>query len=217
MRKSILVPTAFIAGMVIASAGTATAAKLITSKDIKDGTIKAKDLSPALRARLGVPGPAGAQGPKGDPGPKGDQGAAGISLFTFADTSSTPPIDLISGPEPVVASTAAQLPNATGAVGGPITLPVGPGRFVATYTLRVKTTGAGVYSCAVQTSLNGGAFFDIDRVSTDVAVLRYSIPAAAFLEDTPLTFQYRVVCSDSGGTRAVTDTDLTVTIAATKT
>lgn len=217
MRKSILVPTAFIAGMVIASAGTATAAKFVTSKDIKDGTIKAKDLSPALRARLGVPGPAGAQGPKGDPGPKGDQGAAGISLFTFADTSSTPPIDLISGPEPVVASTAAQLPNANGAVGGPITLPVGPGRFVTTYTLRVKTTGAGVYSCAVQLSVNGGSYSEEDRESTSANVLRYSSPDAGFLTNEPLTFQYRVVCSDSGGTRAVTDTDLTVTIAVQKT
>ena len=217
MRKSILVPTAFIAGMVIASAGTATAAKFVTSKDIKDGTIKAKDLSPALRARLGVPGPAGAQGPKGDPGPKGDQGAAGISLFTFADTSSTPPIDLISGPEPVVASTAAQLPNANGAVGGPITLPVGPGRFVTTYTLRVKTTGAGVYSCAVQLSVNGGSYSEDDRESTSANVLRYSSPDAGFLTNEPLTFQYRVVCSDSGGTRAVTDTDLTVTIAVQKT
>ena len=214
MRKSILVPTAFIAGMVIASAGTATAAKLITSKDIKDGTIKAKDLSPALRARLGVPGPAGAQGPKGDPGPKGD---SGISLFTFADTTSTPPIDLISGPEPVVASTAAQLPNATGAVGGPIVVPAGPGRSATSINLRVQTTGAGVYSCAVQRSVNGNAFVELDRVSTDSAVLRYSIPSGAFIADTPLTFQYRVVCSDSGGTRAVTDTDLTVTIAATKT
>ena len=213
MRKSILVPTAFIAGMVIASAGTATAAKFVTSKDIKDGTIKAKDLSPALRARLGVPGPAGAQGPKGDPGPKGD---SGISLFTFADTSSTPPIDLISGPEPVVASTAAQLPNANGAVGGPITLPVGPGRFVTTYTLRVKTTGAGVYSCAVQLSVNGGSYSEDDRESTSANVLRYSSPDAGFLTNEPLTFQYRVVCSDSGGTRAVTDTDLTVTIAVQK-
>ena len=78
MRKSVLVPTAFIAGMVIASAGTATAAKLITSKDIKDGTIKAKDLSPALQKRLGGTGP---QGPQGPPGPKGEPGAAGISLF----------------------------------------------------------------------------------------------------------------------------------------
>ena len=214
MRKSILVPTAFIAGMVIASAGTATAAKFVTSKDIKDGTIKAKDLSPALRARLGVPGPAGAQGPKGDPGPKGD---SGISLFTFADTSSTPPIDLISGPEPVVASTAAQLPNANGAVGGPITLPVGPGRFVTTYTLRVKTTGAGVYSCAVQLSVNGGSYSEDDRESTSANVLRYSSPDAGFLTNEPLTSQYRVVCSDSGGTRAVTDTDLTVTIAVQKT
>ena len=77
--------------------GTATAAKLITSRDIKNGTIRAVDirngaigerqLSAAVRAQLaqnaaatGVAGPAG---PKGDAGaagpagPKGDAGAAG--------------------------------------------------------------------------------------------------------------------------------------------
>jgi hypothetical protein len=209
MRKSILVPTAFIAGMVIASAGTATAAKLITSNDIKDGTIKAKDLSPALRARLGVPGPAGAQGPKGDPGPKGD---SGISLFTFADTAVQPAINL-GLPDTVVTSTAAQLPNATGAVGGPIALPAGAGRSVTTYNVRVKTQGNGDYTCAVQISIDGGSFFDIDRASSSVDVMRVSFPSGVYLNGAPRTYQYRVVCNDGAGTRAVTDADLTVTIA----
>ena len=209
MRKSVLVPTAFIAGMVIASAGTATAAKLITSKDIKDGTIKAKDLSPALQKRLGGTGP---QGPQGPPGPKGEPGAAGISLFTFADTAVTPAIDL-SGPDVVVTSTAAQLPNATGAAGGPIEVPSGPGKYAATLTVRVQTTGAGTYTCAVQSSTNGGTYVDLDRVTADTNIMRYSIPTSAFLPDTPRTFQYRVVCNDAAGFRIVTDADLTVMVA----
>ncbi len=70
---------AFVLGMVVASAATAGAAKLITGKQIKDGSISSKDLSKAVRAQLknaGVPGPVGAQGTKGDPGPKGDTGPA---------------------------------------------------------------------------------------------------------------------------------------------
>jgi len=50
----------FILGLLIATAGTATAAKLITGKQIKDGSIGAKDLSKALRsqiARAGTPLP----------------------------------------------------------------------------------------------------------------------------------------------------------------
>ena len=71
---------AFILGLLIATAGTATAAKLISGKQIKDGSISSKDLSKAVRAQLaraGVGGPkgdAGLPGAKGDPGVKGDTG-----------------------------------------------------------------------------------------------------------------------------------------------
>ena len=36
---------AFLLGLLVATAGTATAARLITGKQIKDGTISSKDLS----------------------------------------------------------------------------------------------------------------------------------------------------------------------------
>jgi hypothetical protein len=73
---------AFILGAMIATAGTATAAKLITGKQIKDGSISSKDLSKSVRAQLkktgpsgpaGPAGPAGAQGAKGDPGTNVDK------------------------------------------------------------------------------------------------------------------------------------------------
>ena len=73
---------AFLLGLLIATAGTATAAKLITGKQIKDGSISSRDLSKAVRAQLakaGVSGPKGDAGPpgaKGDPGVKGDPGPA---------------------------------------------------------------------------------------------------------------------------------------------
>jgi hypothetical protein len=70
--------------LVVAMSGSAVAASLITSKQIKDGTIQTRDISKtaihslkATAATSGVPGPAGLQGPQGDPGPKGDPGAPG--------------------------------------------------------------------------------------------------------------------------------------------
>ena len=64
-----------VVGLIVAAAGTATAAKLITSADIKNGTIKGEDikkgtigekrLSEGVKAKLNSGGP---QGPKGDPG-----------------------------------------------------------------------------------------------------------------------------------------------------
>jgi hypothetical protein len=60
---------------------SAVAASLVTSKQIQDGTIQAKDISKKARASFsGKPGPAGpqgTQGPQGVQGPKGDMGAAG--------------------------------------------------------------------------------------------------------------------------------------------
>jgi Collagen triple helix repeat (20 copies) len=64
--------------LLAALSGSAVAASLITSKQIKDGTIQKRDLSKNARAAFkGSRGPAGAQGPKGDQGPQGPQGAQG--------------------------------------------------------------------------------------------------------------------------------------------
>ena len=58
--------------------GGAIAAKLITGKGIKDGSLQAKDLSGAARTSLqGQVGASGAAGPKGDTGAPGATGAAG--------------------------------------------------------------------------------------------------------------------------------------------
>lgn len=76
-RRGVLI--AFILGLLLASAGTATAARFITSKDIKNGTIKEKDLAKPVRTKLNATGSQGTQGPKGDQGPKGEQGPTGPS------------------------------------------------------------------------------------------------------------------------------------------
>jgi hypothetical protein len=83
MRKfsRLEVVLAFMLGVVIASAGTATASKLITGKQIMNGSITEKDLSKDLRSEINK-GPA-LPGPKGDTGARGEtglQGAPGVPV-----------------------------------------------------------------------------------------------------------------------------------------
>jgi hypothetical protein len=67
-----------VVALVIACTGTAIAAnQLITSADIKNKTIKLKDLSPALRKAVLAGGSAGPAGPAGKQGDKGATGATG--------------------------------------------------------------------------------------------------------------------------------------------
>jgi hypothetical protein len=76
-----------VIALIMAMSGSAVAASLITSKQIKDGTIQTKDISKKARAQLaakassvpGPQGPAGPAGPKGDKGDKGDPGATGLA------------------------------------------------------------------------------------------------------------------------------------------
>lgn len=66
-----------LVAVVLSVSGSAVAAKLITGKQIKNGTITKADLSKALQARLQATAQPGATGAKGDTGPKGDAGAPG--------------------------------------------------------------------------------------------------------------------------------------------
>jgi hypothetical protein len=205
MGKSGVAVLAFVLGAGLAGAGSATAARLITGKDIKNGSITSKDLSKGVNAQLQR---TGQPGPKGDPGPQGDKGANGISLFTFADSSVSGGITL-SGNDQVVTSTAQQIDEASGAIGGPLAIPAGPGRYVTTSTLRIRTQGSGSYTCTLQLSANGGQFFSIDGETSSVSVLRVPMAEGSFLNNAPVSRNYRVVCSGAA-TRVVIDADLTV-------
>src|SRR5262245_41807482 len=79
MKKTIIACTAVA---LLAGAGTATAANMVTGKDIKDGTIQKRDLSSTVRSALdtpGAPGTPGAVGPKGATGPAGSTGPRGLT------------------------------------------------------------------------------------------------------------------------------------------
>ncbi len=70
-----------VVALVAAMTGSAVAASLITSSQIKDGTIQLKDINKNSRALLkgkkGAKGSTGAQGPRGANGLPGAQGAPG--------------------------------------------------------------------------------------------------------------------------------------------
>lgn len=87
LKRSGALRTIVVAGIVAALIGSsfAIADSLITSKDIKNGSIKPADLNKKLRKKINqrttaaaaIPGQAGAQGAKGDQGAKGEKGAQG--------------------------------------------------------------------------------------------------------------------------------------------
>lgn len=75
--------------------------KLITGKQIKDGSVQAKDLSAkaraALKGKTGPPGAPGEQGPQGIPGPVAGVSAGGDLTGTFPDPELGP--DTVGIPE----------------------------------------------------------------------------------------------------------------------
>ena len=79
-----------IAAVVLASAGSATAARLITGKQVKNGSITSADIRngslvkgdfKAGQVPAGARGPQGAQGPQGPRGATGGRGANGANGF----------------------------------------------------------------------------------------------------------------------------------------
>lgn len=86
-----------ILALVVALTGTALAANLISSRNIKDGTIKKRDLNAKLVKALSKPGPRGAQGPPGEKGDKGDQGEQGPPGASVFDGGTIPSGTTITG------------------------------------------------------------------------------------------------------------------------
>lgn len=71
------VVAAFLGGLILAGAGTATAAKMINGASIKNNTVTAKKLTKKVRKQLKKAGPAGPAGPQGPTGAQGPQGVPG--------------------------------------------------------------------------------------------------------------------------------------------
>jgi hypothetical protein len=111
---------ALVALIAALSGGAYAAATLITTANIKNGTIRLADLSPSLKAKLtqrprrGAPGPRGVQGPEGSrgaqglQGPQGPQGPQGVrGPSSFGDGKQLPNVnDIACDSEVVVGSQA---------------------------------------------------------------------------------------------------------------
>lgn len=140
----------------VALGGTAVAARsLITSRDIKNGTIRLVDIAPAtkkaLRGQIGPQGPAGptgAQGAQGRVGPTGPAGAPGA--FAPSKISYVVAPTLI-GPRGGTAT--ASCPAGAKVVGGGYTSTPSPGATIA--SSRATSDGSG---WAVTATNSGGPF-----------------------------------------------------------
>lgn len=77
--KAVVVSLAVALSLVVAATSGAVAGQLITSRDIKNGTIKKVDLNDRLKTKVDRAGQPGLQGEPGPPGPEGPAGPAGAS------------------------------------------------------------------------------------------------------------------------------------------
>jgi hypothetical protein len=105
--------SAIIAGVVamLVSSASATAAFVVTSKNIKNGTIQTIDLSAKARKALkGKAGPAGARGPAGPQGPEGPRGFVGAT--TVVSATFPVPVNTAGSPQTV------SCPAGTGVISG---------------------------------------------------------------------------------------------------
>jgi hypothetical protein len=108
--------SAIIAGIVamLVSSASATAAFVVTSKNIKNGTIQTVDLSAKARKALkGKVGRRGLQGPQGPQGAQGPQGPAGFVGATRIVSATFPiAVNTAGSPETVTC------PAGTGVISG---------------------------------------------------------------------------------------------------
>ena len=111
--KSIII-AAIVAALISAAAATATTTLVITSAQIKNGTIQTVDISAkARRALKGNRGLRGLEGAPGDPGAQGAQGPAGpglSGLHYVQATATVPPLQ--------VGSAGAQCPSGERVISG---------------------------------------------------------------------------------------------------
>lgn len=111
------VTIAVVVTMLVGAASAGAAAKLITGKQIKNGSITKKDLAKSARPKTGPRGPVGPQGQQGEQGPQGVPGPAGSVGATQVVLG--PKVDMTaSGDGGNVKSSTATCPSGTGVISG---------------------------------------------------------------------------------------------------
>lgn len=197
-----------VVALVVASAGSATAASLISGKQVKNNSLTGADIKNsslrgadirnrsltqsdlstatvnALKGKQGPAGPAGPQGPqglKGDTGAKGDKGDIGPSTaFTKAITSYS-------------------IPDAASEDFG--TFALTPGAYVVTAKFTVTNgLNPGSVSCSLNRLIGPDPLRDgLDTVDTDGLAsgeIEEIVLHAAFTDTEP--FSYDITCARTG-------------------
>lgn len=121
MRNALI---AAVVAAIVAAASSTAATIVVTSKNIKNGTIQTVDISAgakrALKGNRGPRGFRGARGSQGVPGPQGPQGLQGIQRLVAVSAAKAIPTDTA---DTVVAT----CPSGMVAVSGGFSLALGTG------------------------------------------------------------------------------------------
>lgn len=193
----------FVLCIAVAAAGGATAGKLITGKQIKNGTIGLKDLSKDVRKRIaktGSPGAAGAQGAQGPAGPKGDAGPTLIRITRNVESTWG-----INASASTVATIDSDLSDAnySGEYNPSLTHPAGITFLAIQVQARVANVTGNNPECRLETKKNSGSW--VQRDTTGVISGDDAYMSSVFASFTPGdTWAFRVQCwtlSGSGTAR----------------
>jgi hypothetical protein len=182
---------AAVVAAVVAAAGGTAATIVVTSKNIKNGTIQTIDISAKAKAALkgnrgrrGARGATGAQGPQGPPGPAGPNGITNAYSmdFTFVQTS---------------------VPDSGGAIAR-INLPAGKFIVFASASFRNPAATDALLQCRIADGVPGPSagfrYAMLEGTGGDPSALFANATIelhAIVLPDTPRSFD--LYCSDNGG------------------
>jgi hypothetical protein len=140
----------------------------------------------------------------GAQGPKGDAGAPGAGLVTLAQTVG--PVALSGSYSAVAATAAADAPDATGGAWyGPITNPSTSTVFVVT-AHATTDAASGTLDCQLERSRNGAPYEVVATAVTGASEVFLNDAFPAFT--TGDTYNFRLSCRVTGGSRSVTLADI---------
>jgi hypothetical protein len=190
-------------GLALALASSAVVADAAVLCANKKGAVKLR-ASTCRPRETAVDGAAvGIQGPKGDTGDQGPAGTAGAGLVTLAQTAES--VALSGSYTAVAATLGADAPPTSGAWYGPISNPSSSTVFIVTAHARTDAA-SGTLDCQLEQSRNGTPYQGIANATTGASELFVTDAFPAFTVGD--TYNFRLSCRVSGGSRSVTSADI---------
>lgn len=166
--------TVMATGFVVTQPSVVSAAvDLITGKDIKDGTIKKRDLAPQVRQKLGVPGPAGPTGPQGPQGLPGSNATADGSAVVMGRVTN------VTAETGCIAGAPSGLTDSPGCTGVGLSMPVPAAKVLRHIVFVVDSPRATDGHPVINVSGGSGTACLIPAGQTRCTVDSFAIPAGA--------------------------------------